>query len=192
MYFVYREGEYIDAAGQSFRNFLAGTLPALPGEQPTIKDWEDHLSVAFPEVRLKKFLEMRGADGGPWNRLCALPAFWVGLLYDDQSREAAWNLIKGWTPEEHQTLRDEVPRQALHTPFRNASVGDVALDALEIAHEGLSRREVKDSVGLDETHFLNPLFQIAESRLTPAEELICAYERRWHKNIDQVFKEYAY
>ena len=192
MYFVYRKGEYIDASGQSFRDFLAGTLPALPGEQPTIKDWEDHLSVAFPEVRLKKFLEMRGADGGPWNRLCALPAFWVGLLYDDQSREAAWNLIKDWTPEEHQTLRDEVPRQALNTPFRNATVGDIALDALEIAHEGLSHREVKDSVGLNETHFLNPLFQIAESGLTPAEELICAYERRWHKNIDQVFKEYAY
>lgn len=192
MYFVYRKGEYIDASGQSFRDFLAGTLPALPGEQPTIKDWEDHLSVAFPEVRLKKFLEMRGADGGPWNRLCALPAFWVGLLYDDRSREAAWNLIKDWTPEEHQTLRDEVPRQALNTPFRNATVGDIALDALEIAHEGLSHREVKDSVGLNETHFLNPLFQIAESGLTPAEELICAYERRWHKNIDQVFKEYAY
>jgi len=192
MYFVYRKGKYIDASGQSFRDFLTGTLPALPGEQPTIKDWEDHLSVAFPEVRLKKFLEMRGADGGPWNRLCALPAFWVGLLYDDQSREAAWNLIRDWTPEEHQTLRNDVPRQALNTPFRNVSIGDIALDTLEIAHKGLSRRGVSDSVGLDETHFLNPLFQIAESGLTPAEELICAYERRWQKNIDQVFKEYAY
>jgi len=192
MYFVYRNGKYIDASGQSFRDFLAGTLPALPGEQPTIKDWEDHLTVAFPEVRLKKFLEMRGADGGPWNRLCALPAFWVGLLYDDQSREAAWGLIKDWTPEEHQTLRDEVPRQALSTPFRNGTVGDIALDALKIAHEGLSHRGVKDSVGLDETHFLNPVFQIAESGFTPAEELICAYERRWHNNVDQVFKEYAY
>jgi glutamate--cysteine ligase len=192
MYFVYREGEYIDASGQSFRDFLTGTLPALPGEKPTMKDWENHLTVAFPEVRLKKFLEMRGADGGPWNRLCALPAFWVGLLYDDQSREASWDLIKDWVPEEHQTLRDEVPRQGLSTPFRNVTVGDIALDALEISHEGLSRRGVKDSVGLDETHFLNPLFQIAASGFTPAEELICAYERRWHKNVDQVFKEYAY
>jgi glutamate--cysteine ligase len=192
MYFVYREGEYIDASGQSFRDFLTGTLPALPGEKPTMKDWENHLTVAFPEVRLKKFLEMRGADGGPWNRLCALPAFWVGLLYDDQSREASWDLIKDWAPEEHQTLRDEVPRQGLSTPFRNVTVGDIALDALEISHEGLSRRGVKDSVGLDETHFLNPLFQIAASGFTPAEELICAYERRWHKNVDQVFKEYAY
>ncbi len=192
MYFVYRSGDYIDASGQSFRDFLNGTLPALPGEYPTIKDWEDHLTVAFPEVRLKKFLEMRGADGGPWNRLCALPAFWVGLLYDDHSREAAWNLIKDWTTEEHQMLRDEVPKLALNTPFRKVTVGDIALDALEIAHEGLSRRGIQDGVGLDETHFLNPLFQIAESGFTPAEDLLCAYERRWHQNIDQIFKEYAY
>ncbi len=192
MYFVYRNGDYIDASGQSFKDFMNGTLPALPGEVPTLKDWEDHLTVAFPEVRLKKFLEMRGADGGPWNRLCALPAFWVGLLYDDQAREAAWDMIKDWTAEEHQTLRDEVPRQALNTPFRNVTVGDLALDALEISHEGLSRRGVLDGVGLDETHFLNPLFQIAESGFTPAEDLLCAYERRWRKNIDPIFKEYAY
>ena len=192
MYFVYRNKKYYDASGQSFRDFLAGALPALPGEKPTIKDWENHLTVAFPEVRLKKFLEMRGADGGPWNRLCALPAFWVGLLYDSQSREAAWELIKDWTKEEHDALRNEVPRKALNTRFRNFTVGDIALDALAISHEGLSRRGIIDSIGLDETHFLNPLFQIAESGFTPAEDLICAYERRWHKNIDQIFKEYAY
>jgi len=192
MYFVYRNGVYIDASGQSFRDFMNGTLPALPGQYPTEKDWEDHLTVAFPEVRLKKFLEMRGADGGPWNRLCALPAFWVGLLYDDQAREAAWDLIKDWTPEEHEMLRNEVPKQALGTPFRGTTICDFALDALEISHEGLSRRGVLDGVGLDETHFLNPLFRIAESGFTPAEDLLCAYERRWHKNIDQIFKEYAY
>ncbi len=192
MYFVYRGGEYIDAAGLSFRDFMAGKLAVLPGELPTEKDWEDHLTVAFPEVRLKKFLEMRGADGGPWNRLCALPAFWVGLLYDTQARDAAWDLVKDWTPEEHLTLRRDVPKHALGTPFREGTVGDVALDALEISHQGLSRRGVLDGVGLDETHFLNPLFQIAESGLTPAEELLCAYERRWQGNIDPVFKEYAY
>jgi glutamate--cysteine ligase len=192
MYFVYRDGTYIDASGQSFRDFMNGTLPALPGEYPVEKDWEDHLTVAFPEVRLKKFLEMRGADGGPWNRLCALPAFWVGLLYDDQAREAAWDMIKDWTPEEHEMLRNEVPRQALGTPFRSGTVCDLALDALDIAHEGLSRRGVQDGIGLDETHFLNPLFRIAESGFTPAEDLLCAYERRWHKNIDPIFKEYAY
>ncbi len=192
MYFVYRNGTYIDASGQSFRDFMKGTLPALPGEYPTEKDWEDHLSVAFPEVRLKKFIEMRGADGGPWNRLCALPAFWVGLLYDDQAREAAWDMIKNWTDEEHQMLRNQVPRHALGTPFRNGTVCDLALDALKISHVGLSRRSVLDGVGLDETHFLNPIFRIAESGFTPAEDLLCAYERRWGKNIDQIYKEYAY
>ena len=192
MYFVYRNGTYIDASGLSFRDFMAGKLEVLPGEIPTLKDWEDHLTVAFPEVRLKKFIEMRGADGGPWNRLCALPAFWVGLLYDTQARDAAWDLIKDWTPEEHLTLRNEVPKLALNTPFRDGTVGDIALDALEISHRGLSRRAVFDGVGLDETHFLNPLFQIAESGLTPAEELLCAYERRWQGSIDPIFKEYAY
>lgn len=192
MYFVYRNGVYIDASGQSFRDFMAGTLPALPGEYPSEKDWEDHLTVAFPEVRLKKFLEMRGADGGPWSRLCALPAFWVGLLYDDQSREAAWDLIKDWTGEEHQMLRNEVPRQALGTPFRDMTVCDVALRALEISHKGLSRRTITDSVGLDETHYLNPLFRIAESGFTPAEDLLCAFERRWDKSVDPIFREFAY
>ncbi|NQV48771.1 MAG: glutamate--cysteine ligase [Rhodospirillaceae bacterium] len=192
MYFVYRNGEYIDVSGQSFRDFMDAKLPGLPGELPTMTDWENHLTVAFPEVRLKKFLEMRGADGGPWNRLCALPAFWVGLLYDSQAREAAWELVKDWTPEEHLALRRDVPKQALSTPFRNGTVGDIALDALEISHGGLSRRNVLDWVGLDETHFLNPLFQIAESGISPAEELLSAYNRRWKRCIDPVFKEYAY
>ncbi|MBT3238049.1 MAG: glutamate--cysteine ligase [Rhodospirillaceae bacterium] len=192
MYFVYRDGTYIDASGQSFRDFMDGKLPALPGEMPTIKDWEDHLTTVFPEVRLKKFLEMRGADGGPWNRLCALPAFWTGLLYDDNARNAAWELVKNWTAEEHAMLRSEVPKLALETPFRSTTVGDIALDVLDMAHDGLLRRDKSDGLGLDETHFLNPLFKIAESGLTPAEELLRAYERRWQGNIDMVFKEYAY
>ena len=192
MYFVHRNGVYIDASGQSFRDFLAGNLPALPGEAPTLKDWEDHLTTAFPEVRLKRYLEMRGADGGPWNRLCALPAFWVGLLYDAEARAAAWDLVSDWTAEEHAHLRSEVPRLALGTPFRNGAVDDVALDVLEIAHDGLARRGRLDGVGLDETHFLNPLFQIVESGLTPAEELLAAYERRWKGSVDPVFREYAY
>lgn len=192
MYFVYRDGEYIDASGQSFRDFMAGKLPALPGEYPTVKDWEDHLTTAFPEVRLKKYLEMRGADGGPWGRLCALPALWVGLLYDPTALDAAWELTKDWTIEEHDHLRAQVPAQALATPFRNTTVGDVALDVLEIAHEGLARRNKLDGVGLDETRFLKPLFQIAESNLTPAEDLLFAYERRWKGSVDPVFTEYAY
>jgi len=192
MYFVYRNGEYVDASGQSFKDFLAGKLPALPGEHPTIKDWEDHLTTAFPEVRLKKYLEMRGADGGPWGRLCALPALWVGLLYDPAALDAAWELTRDWTREEHDRLRDQVPAKALGTPFRSGTVGDVALGVLEIAHEGLARRQCLDGVGLDETRFLKPLFQIAESGLTPAEDLLFAYERRWKGNIDPIFTEYAY
>ena len=130
MYFVYRDGNYIDASGQSFRDFMRGELPAYPGEKPVMSDWADHISTIFPEVRLKTFLEMRGADGGPWNRLCGLSAFWVGLLYDSEARTAAWDLVKDWTDEERQTLRDEVPKTALKTPFRNQTVGDIASEVL--------------------------------------------------------------
>jgi glutamate--cysteine ligase len=192
MYFVYRDGRYIDASGQSFRDFLKGRLPALPGEQPTIADWANHLSTLFPEVRLKKYLEMRGADGGPWNRLCALSAFWTGLLYDPVSRDAAWQMVKDWTAEEIQALRAQVPRLALSTPFRDTSVDDIAIDVLELAHRGLCHRKRFDALGRDETHFLNPLFQIADSGFTLAEELLFAYERRWKGSVDPVFREYAY
>lgn len=192
MYFVYQNGNYIDASGQSFRNFLDGKLPALPGRKPTIKDWEDHMSTAFPEVRLKTFLEMRGADGGPWARLCALPALWAGLLYDTQALDESWELVKDWSMVERQHLRDEVPKTAFKTKFRNQTVRDIALDILCIAHAGLQRRAYRDSVGLDETHFLRPLFSIAESGITPAEDLLRAYERRWQGSVDPVFQEYAY
>ncbi len=192
MYFVYREGRYINAAGQSFRDFMAGRLPALPGEYPTLGDWSDHLTTAFPEVRLKRFLEMRGADGGPWNRLCALPAFWVGLLYDPAALDEAWEMVRDWTWEEHETLRREVPRLALRMPFRGGSVGDIALDVLDLAHEGLKRRAALDGAGMDETSFLNPLRQIAESGRTPAEKLLDDVTRRWGGKVDPVFREYAY
>ena len=192
MYFVYRDGQYIDASGQSFRDFMAGKLPALPGERPTDKDWVDHMSTAFPEVRLKTYLEMRGADGGPWSRLCALPAFWTGLLYDPQSLDAAYDLIADWTEDERTFMRDDVPKHALRTPFRGRTVREIAIQALELSHAGLQRRNRLDSVGLDETHYLQTLFQIADSGFTQADELLCAYERRWHKSVDPVFQEYAY
>ncbi|MDZ3837791.1 MAG: glutamate--cysteine ligase [Rhodospirillales bacterium] len=192
MYFVYRDGRYIDVAGQSFRDFLAARLPGLPGEAPTLRDWEDHLTTAFPEVRLKRFLEMRGADGGPWNRLCALPAFWVGLLYDASARDAAWDMVKSWSAEEMAAIREGVPRLALRTPFRNGTVRDLALETLRIAHEGLSNRRREDGVGLDETKFLHPLFTIAESDFTPAEDLLAAYAGRWNESVDPVFREFAY
>jgi glutamate--cysteine ligase len=192
MYFVYRDGKYIDAAGLSFKDFLKGELSVLPGEKPTMKDYEDHLTTAFPEVRLKTFLEMRGADGGPWARLCALPAFWVGLLYDKKSLDAASDYVADWTQAERDKLRDEVPKTALKTPFRDKTVREIALDVLELAHAGLKRRKQLDSIGLDETNYLKPLFLIAESGITPAEEMLRAYERRWKGDIDPVFQEYAY
>jgi glutamate--cysteine ligase len=192
MYFVYREGRYIDVAGQSFRDFLAGRLPGLPGEYPTITDWENHLTTLFPDVRLKQFLEMRGADGGPWARLCALPALWVGLLYDASARAAAWDLVKDWTATDRATMNRDVPRLALKAAVRNTTVGAVAMEALTIAHEGLERRGIADGFGQTESKFLVPLFRIAETGFTPAEDLLAAYNRRWHGSVDPVFREYAY
>ena len=192
MYFVYRGGEYIDASGQSFRDFMAGKLPALPGELPTIKDWEDHLTTVFPEVRLKKYIEMRGADGGPWNRLCALPAFWVGLMYDAQALAAVTDLINDWSYDEISQLRDDVPKSALHTKFRGGTVQDLALEVLEIAKGGLGRRARTDSSGQDETVFLNPLFEIAQSGITPAEELLAKFDGEWNGKVDPVFEALTY
>jgi glutamate--cysteine ligase len=192
MYFVYREGRYIDASGQSFRDFIAGKLPALPGEVARMGDWVDHLTTAFPEVRLKRFLEMRGADGGPWARLCALPALWVGLYYDQTSLDAAASMIADWTPEEHQALRDLVPRLGLKTPFRGRTLREVALDVLALSRAGLQRRARQDNCGENETHYLNPLFAIADSGRTPAEDLLKDFETRWHGDVDPIFTEHAY
>jgi len=192
MYFVYRDGRYIDASGQSFRDFIAGRLPALPGEVARMGDWVDHLTTAFPEVRLKRFLEMRGADGGPWSRLCALPALWVGLYYDRTSLAAAADLVADWTPAEHQHLRDTVPRLGLATPFRGRTMRELALDVLGLARAGLQRRARADSCGEDETHYLGPLFAIADSGRTPAEDMLTDFATRWHGDIDRIYAELAY
>jgi glutamate--cysteine ligase len=192
MYFVYRDGRYIDASGQSFRDFIAGKLPARPGEIPSMSDWNDHLTTAFPEVRLKRFLEMRGADGGPWRLLCALPALWTGLLYDQTALDAAAALVADWTPQEHQYLRDEVPRRALDTPFRGKKLRELALQVIDIARGGLHRRARRDTCGEDETHFVDPLFTIAGSGKTLAEQLLAEYETEWHGNIDRVYAKHAY
>ena len=192
MYFSYRGGEYIDASGQSFRDFLAGKLPALPGALPTLKDWADHMTTAFPEVRLKKFLEMRGADGGPWNRLCALPAFWTGLLYDGTALDAAWDLVKDFSMEERETLRNAVPRTALKTPFRNATVRELALDALKIAGHGLRRRARLNARGVDEAMYIEPLVEIAQANQTPAERKLELFHGAWGGSVDPVFREFAY
>ncbi len=192
MYFVYREGAYIDAAGQSFRDFMAGRLPAYPGHLPTMGDWADHVTTAFPEVRLKKYLEMRGADGGSWGRLCALPALWVGLLYDQTALDEAWEMVADWTHEEHEQLRRDVPRGGLRTRFRRGKVRDLALRMLAIAREGLVARGKTDDFGRDESGFLDPLDRIALSGLTPAERLLEAYSGAWKGDIDHVFRDYAY
>jgi glutamate--cysteine ligase len=192
MYFVYRDGRYIDAAGQSFRDFLSGRLPALPGEWPTLSDWNDHLTTVFPEVRLKRYLEMRGADGGPWRRLCALPALWTGLFYDRQSLGAAVDLVADWTRAERDQLRVQVPRLGLQAPFRGGTVQEIARIMVRLAREGLSRRACRDSSGEDESLYLETLTEIAESGRTPAETLLENYATRWRGRIDPVFTEEAY
>jgi glutamate--cysteine ligase len=192
MYFVYRDGKYVDVSGQSFRDFLKGKLPALPGEIPGMGDWADHLTTAFPEVRLKKFLEMRGADSGPWQRLCALPALWVGLLYDQAALDAAWDLCKDWTMPERQQLRADVPRTALRTRFRDGTVQDLARQVLAIARAGLKRRAVLDKRDRDEQRFLDILDEIAAGGRCPAEEKLALYNGRWRGSVDPVFTEFAY
>lgn len=192
MYFVYRDGVYIDASGQSFRDFLNGRLPALPGEVPTITDWDDHLTTLFPEVRMKRFLEMRGADGGPWRSLCALPAIWVGVLYDQGSLDGAWDLVKDWTLEEHQALRDQVPRSGLATPFRDRTVLDLARDMLDLAEAGLKARAEEDWAAQDERQFLTSLRGVIDRGRTPAEDKLEAFHGRWQGSIDPIFAEFAY
>ncbi len=192
MYFVYRDGRYIDVAGQSFRDFLEGRLPGLPGETPTMSDWADHLTTLFPEARIKKFMEMRGADGGPWRRLCALPALWVGLLYDDAALDAAWALARDWTAEERARLRVDAARAGLKAEIRGRSLRDLALDVLAIAEAGLKARARAHDIDRDEAHFLNALREIAESGRTPAEELLDRYHGDWAGDLDRVYAEYSY
>ena len=193
MYFVFRDGQYIDAAGQSFRDFLKGELPALPGELPRLSDWTDHLSTAFPEVRLKSFLEMRGADGGPWNRICALPALWVGLLYDQGALDAAWDLVKGWSIEDQQRLRDAVPRDGLDAPAPGGgTVGDLAHTVLDIAAAGLAARGEVNSMGDNEVGFLEPLRRIAKSGKSPAHDLLDRYEGAWGHDLSNLYDELSF
>jgi glutamate--cysteine ligase len=192
MYFVRRKKTYIDASGASFRDFLDGRLPQLPGEKPTLSDWADHLTTLFPEVRLKRFLEMRGADSGPSRSLCALPAFWTGLLYDETALGAAYDLIKDWTAEERQYLRNEVPRLALKTPFREGTVLDVARTALDLAAAGLKARGHTDLLMGDESVLLEPLAEIAARAKTAAEDLLDRYHGEWGSDVRPVFTENAY
>jgi glutamate--cysteine ligase len=192
MYFVMRKGQYINCAGESFRKFLDGKLPQLPGEKPVLKDWADHLTTIFPEVRLKKYLEMRGADSGPWRRLCALPAFWVGLLYDDAALEAAWKLVKPWTTQDRQSLRDAVPAMGLKAMIRTQTVQDVSREILEIASQGLGARGEQGCKGQSETAFLDVLNETVTSGKTQADRMLELYHGNWNADITRVFRDYAY
>jgi len=188
MYFVFRDGKYIDAAGQSFRDFLDGKLPALPGEKPRKSDWVDHLSTAFPEVRLKSFLEMRGADGGPWNRICALPAFWVGLLYDQGALDAAWDMVKDWDMEGREVLRASVPKLGLDAPLPGGgTLRDIAGRVLDIARSGLAARGKLNAAGDNETGYLLPLDEIVASGKTPAEQLLDLYHGEWAGDLSKIY-----
>jgi glutamate--cysteine ligase len=192
MYFVKRDGRYIDVAGRSFRDFMDGRLPELPGEKPTLKDWADHTTTLFPEVRLKQYLEMRGADSGPWSRLCALPALWVGVLYDSAALAAAWDLCKHWAIEDHERLRADVTRLGLRAEIAGRTVQDVARDLVAIAREGLKRRDRLSGGLVDESGYLGELQEIAESGVTPAERLLELYHGPWAGDASKAFEAFAY
>jgi glutamate--cysteine ligase len=194
MYFVYRDGRYIDALGQSFRDFLDGRLPALPGEKPTLSDWADHLTTLFPEVRIKRFMEMRGADGGPWRRICALPAFWVGLLYHGASLDAAWDLCRDWTAEERDLLRHDAGKYGLRAEIRGRSLRDLGRDVLAISQDGLKARARAGAGGMipDETHFLNALHEIVASGQTASDEMLGRLAGPWQGDLSRIYAEYSY
>jgi glutamate--cysteine ligase len=192
MYFVKRGDKYIDVSGQSFRDLLAGRLAALPGDRATISDWANHVSTIFPEVRLKRYLEMRGADGGPWRRLPSLTAYWVGLLYDDDVLNSCWDLVKGWTADERQKLRDDVPRLGFKAEIGKRNVFTLAQETLRLSSRGLARRKRFDRNGRDETRYLRPLEESIARGITPAGELLEKFHGEWNGSVDPIFEEYAY
>jgi glutamate--cysteine ligase len=192
MYFVYRNGVYHDVSGLSFRDFLAGRLKGLEGQRPTMRDWSDHLTTIFPEVRLKKYLEMRGADTGPWRGLCALPALWTGVLYDQAALDGAWELVKSWTAAERQALREAVPREALQARIAGRTVQAVAQDMLALSRRGLEARHEMGCKGRSEARFLDVLDEIAGSGRTRADDLLKLHETAWQGDVTRVFRDFAY
>jgi glutamate--cysteine ligase len=192
MYFVKHGDAYVDVAGQSFRDLMAGKLPGMPGARATISDWSNHISTIFPEVRLKRYLEMRGADSGTLPNLLAMPALWAGILYDDVSLDAAWDLIKNWTAEERQKLRDDVPKEGLATMIRGRTLLAVATEILELARAGLARRKRFDVSGQDEARYLEPLEDRLARGTTPAQELLEKFHGSWAGSVDPIYTEEAY
>jgi glutamate--cysteine ligase len=192
MYFVYRDGKYIDVAGKSFRDFLEHRIPEVKDIEPQMSDWADHLTTIFPEARLKQFLEMRGADGGSWRRICGMPALWVGLFYDQTSLDAAWDMVKDWTAEERQAMRDAVPHLAFKTPFRKTTVWELAHRMIEISAAGLARRASEDGGGMTEEGFLHPLRELVTRGYTRAEELLQLYRTDWGGDFAPLFRDFNF
>ena len=192
MYFVKHGDDYVDVSGQSFRDLMIGKLPGMPGAHATISDWANHISTIFPEVRLKRYLEMRGADSGPTRNLLALPALWVGILYDDTSLDAAWDLVKNWTAAERQKLRDEVPKAGLAATIHGRTAGEIAGEILTLARNGLARRQHLDGNGQDETRYLEILEDRLERGTTPAQELLEKFNGPWAGSVDPIYAEQAY
>ncbi|TPW27392.1 glutamate--cysteine ligase [Pararhizobium mangrovi] len=193
MYFILREGEYRDCTDVTFRQFMDGALEGdVPDARPTMGDWTNHLSTLFPDVRLKRFLEMRGADGGPWRNICALPAFWVGLLYDEGALGAAETLTERWRYADVETLRNAVPKQGLDATIDGRTLHKIVRDVLEISRGGLVARERLNAEGFDESHFLAPLEEIAARGQTYAGSMLALYEGRWNHSVEPVYSEFAY
>jgi glutamate--cysteine ligase len=192
MYFIKRGDKYIDVSGQSFRDLLAGKLASQPGERATLSDWSNHVSTIFPEVRLKRYLEMRGSDVSTRQRLSSLPAFWVGLFYDEKALDACWQIVKDWTADERQKLRDDVPKLGFAATIRGRTLLAIAAETLKLSRGGLSRRARMDAGGQDETLYLEPLEDLVQRGTTPAEELLAKYNGPWGKSVEPVYKDCAY
>ena len=192
MYFIYRDGNYLDVSGSSFEDFLNGDLDELPNEKPNIIDWENHLTTIFPEVRLKSFLEMRGADGGSFESVCALSSFWVGLLYDSESLDSSFNLIKDFNIKQLQELRIEVAKNGLHSIIEGIEIQEIAKKVLKLSREGLRNRNILNENGDSEEIFLDPLQKILSSGKSSSDDLIKKFSNNWNKNLVNMYKEYTF
>lgn len=192
MYFVYRDGHYINALGQSFRDFLKGQLPALPGEKPTLSDWADHMTTVFPEARVKKYLEMRGADAGDAAHFCALPALWVGLLYDQTSLDAAWDLAKGWDAETRSALHVASSVDGLQANTHGVNMRDLAREVIAISEAGLKARARPGATATDEIGFLSVLRHSVDTGCNPADDLLARYHGDWHGDLSRIYGDYSY
>lgn len=192
MYFVYRDGRYINALGQSFRDFLKGELPALPGEVPTLSDWADHLTTCFPEARIKKYMEMRGADAGRADHTAALSAFWVGLMYDGSALDAAWDMVKGWDAATRDGLRVAASERALAAEAGGVRMADLAARVLDLAAAGLAARGILDADGRDETRHLDVLRDRVARGASHADDLLAAYHGAWGGDLTRLYAAESY